>query len=170
MNNRFPNFAASLLQYPRAWASIRGSESHSGIRGSAKFYQTGYGVLVAVELTGLPAPTEKCKSPIFALHIHGGGSCTGNSEDPFADAGTHYNPNNCPHPYHAGDLPPVFGVNGYAFSVVLTNRFNVNEIIGKTVILHSNPDDFTTQPAGNAGKKIACGVIMYGNKNFDKRF
>ena len=42
---------------------------------------------------------------------------------------------------------------------VLTGRFRVEEILGKTVILHGAPDDFRTQPSGNAGKKIACGVI-----------
>ena len=43
---------------------------------------------------------------------------------------------------------------------VKTDRFSVNEIIGRTVVIHSDPDDFHTQPAGNAGKKIACGVIQ----------
>ena len=42
---------------------------------------------------------------------------------------------------------------------VLTGRFHVGEVIGKTVILHADPDDFHTQPSGNAGAKIACGVI-----------
>ena len=56
-------------------------------------------------------------------------------------------------------MPPLFGCNGAAFSVFLTDRITVNEIIGKTVIIHSDPDDFTSQPSGNAGTKIACGVI-----------
>lgn len=43
---------------------------------------------------------------------------------------------------------------------VYTDRFYVDEIIGKTVIVHEDPDDFHTQPSGNAGKKIACGVIL----------
>ena len=93
------------------------------------------------------------------MHIHSGMSCTGNKTDNFADAMTHYNPDNCPHPYHAGDMPPIFGVNGTAFSVFLTDRFSVKEIIGKSVIIHANPDDFTTQPSGNSGEKIACGII-----------
>ena len=84
----------------------------------------------------------------------------GTPVDPFSDALTHYNPDTCAHPQHAGDLPPLFGNNGYAFSMFLTNRFSVSEIIGRTVILHSAPDDFTSQPAGNSGVKIACGVIV----------
>lgn len=63
------------------------------------------------------------------------------------------------HPYHAGDLPPLFSANGNAVLEVLTDRFNIHQIIGKTIIIHRNPDDFTTQPSGNAGEKIACGVI-----------
>ena len=45
---------------------------------------------------------------------------------------------------------------------VLTGRFHVGEVLGKTVILHAQPDDFHTQPSGNAGTKIACGVIRRG--------
>lgn len=44
-----------------------------------------------------------------------------------------------------------------------TDRFSVEEIVGKTIIIHSNVDDFTTQPGGNSGEKIACGVIKRNN-------
>ncbi len=50
--------------------------------------------------------------------------------------------------------------NGYAFSAFLTDCFSLSEVMGKTVIIHGNPDDFTTQPSGNSGEKLACGVIM----------
>jgi superoxide dismutase, Cu-Zn family len=43
--------------------------------------------------------------------------------------------------------------------VFFTDKFNVQEVIGKSVIIHENPDDYRTQPAGNSGKKLACGVI-----------
>ena len=76
-----------------------------------------------------------------------------------SDAKAHYNPDNCEHPYHAGDMPPIFGNNGYAFSIFLTNRFCTDEIIGKTVIIHLQPDDFHSQPSGDSGAKIACGEI-----------
>ena len=72
---------------------------------------------------------------------------------------THYNPNNCLHPYHAGDLPPLLENQGYAYMRVLVDKFKISDIIGKTVIIHDSPDDFNTQPSGNSGKKIACGVI-----------
>lgn len=144
---------------PDALARVNGSSEYPNIIGNVWFYQTTYGVLVVSDISGLPTTPNVCAEPIFAFHIHEGGRCSGNSIDPFMDALTHYNPHNCPHPYHAGDLPPLFGANSYAFSVVLTTRFRIEDIIGKTVIIHSKPDDFTTQPSGNSGTKIACGVI-----------
>jgi Cu-Zn family superoxide dismutase len=56
-------------------------------------------------------------------------------------------------------MPPLFVNHGYAFSAFLTDKFYVRDVIGLTVIIHAQPDDFTTQPSGNAGKKIACGLI-----------
>ena len=131
---------------PEATAVIRGSSKYPKITGYVQFHQLQNGVMVIAQVKGLPTSTDKCKSPIFAFHIHSGSSCTGNESDPFANAMTHYNPNNCPHPYHAGDMPPLFGSNGSAFLAFLTNRFSVR-------------DDFTTQPSGNSGAKIACGKI-----------
>lgn len=89
-----------------------------------------------------------------------GTSCTGTSDDEFLDAKSHYNPNNCSHPYHAGDLPPLIECNGYAYMSVLLNKFELNDIVGKVIIIHEKPDDFTSQPSGNSGKKIACGKIV----------
>jgi len=148
-----------MQRRPQAFAIIKGSDQYPDVFGDVRFFQVESGVLVMATVSGLPNPEGNCMQPIFAFHIHGGDRCSGNETDPFADAGTHYNPGNCPHPHHAGDLPPLFGVNGNAFQVFLTDRFSVEEIIGMTVIIHSDPDDFTTQPSGNAGTKIACGVI-----------
>ncbi len=158
-NKSLPNFAGLFLRRPQAEAVLRGSARYPDISGKVRFFQTRYGVMVVAEISGLPDPAGECAAPVFAFHIHEGGSCSGNISDPFANAKMHYNPQNCPHPYHAGDLPPLFGANGYAFSSVLTSRFTVREIIGKTIIIHSAPDDFTSQPSGNSGTKIACGEI-----------
>ena len=145
--------------HPQAVAHIKGGADAAELSGQVRFYQGRESVLVVAEVSGLPQGTGKCDSPIFAFHIHGGGNCEGNGKDAFAEAGAHYNPKDCPHPYHAGDLPPLFGAGGKAFSVCLTDRFTVSDIIGKTVIIHASADDFTTRPSGNAGEKIACGVI-----------
>lgn len=144
---------------PQASARISGSESCPDISGTVRFYQTNEGVIVWAEVSGLPHSKLSCQERIFGFHIHKGIDCAGNMDDPFADAMSHYNPSDCGHPYHAGDLPPLFGNNGFALSLFLTDRFSVKEVIGRTVIIHNHPDDFTTQPSGNSGTKIACGVI-----------
>ncbi len=153
------DFMPLILENPLAIAKIAGSPDYPDINGIVQFYQTNAGVIVAARVQGLPNPDDECNSPVFAIHIHEGERCSGNETDYFADAKTHYNPDGCPHPYHAGDMPPLFGCKGFAFSVFLTDRFSVDEIFKKTVVIHSNPDDFSSQPAGNSGTKIACGVI-----------
>ncbi len=157
------NSKSSLLSLlrgrPQAAASIAGSENYPGISGTVRFYQTGKGVIVLAEISGLPHSEFPCHDRVFGFHIHEGTDCGGTMDDPFANVMSHYNPHGCEHPYHAGDLPPLFGNNGYALSLFLTQRFSVDEVIGRTVIIHDMPDDFTTQPSGRSGTKIACGVI-----------
>ena len=136
-----------------ARADIKGGEGLEGLSGEALFVQKQNGVLVTVRVKGLPSNN---RSGFFALHIHEGGSCL---EQGFTRTGSHFNPDSVPHPEHAGDLPPLLGAGKEAFLSVLTNRFTVKEVIGKTIVIHGGPDDFTSQPAGNAGEKIACGVI-----------
>ena len=157
--NNISNLSSVFARRPTALAIVRGEANHSTINGVVRFYKINTGVIVASEINGLPYSDDKCKENIFAMHIHSGEECTGNINDPFANAMTHYNPENCEHPQHAGDMPPLFGNGGYAFSVFFTDRFSVEEIIGRTVIIHDRADDFHTQPAGNSGSKIACGQI-----------
>ncbi|MBQ9648727.1 MAG: superoxide dismutase family protein [Oscillospiraceae bacterium] len=156
---RFAGYVRTLQRRPDAWAALSGSEAYPDVSGLVRFYQTRSGVLVAAEVSGLPEDADPCGKNILGFHIHGGAQCAGNEADPFADALGHYNPDDCPHPAHAGDMPPLFVNRGDAFQAFLTDRFSVREIVGKTVIVHSSADDFTSQPAGNAGTKIACGPI-----------
>jgi len=121
------------------------------VRGTVKFYQQPGGVLVVADISGLPG-----QDGFYGFHIHEGTGCTGAG---FADTRNHYDPRSRTHPNHAGDLPPLLGGNGRAYMAVLTDRFSIPEVLGRTVVIHSDPDDFTTQPSGNAGIKIACGVI-----------
>ena len=157
-----------LAQRPDAEAVMAGSAEYPNIKGTVDFIQLKNGVLVAAEVFGLPkSGTADCGNGIFALHLHEGGSCAGTPDDPFSSAGAHYNSGIrehnatgiCTHPYHAGDMPPLFANDGYAFLVFFTNRFSVEQIIGRTMVIHSSVDDFTSQPSGNAGKRIACGII-----------
>lgn len=150
---------ARSQRLPEAVAVLNGTGAYAMVHGVVRFFQRSNGVMVEAMFKGLPRKANPCEQPIFGFHIHGGTSCTGNMSDAFADVGMHYNPQMCDHPYHAGDLPPIFGVNGRAYMSFLTNRFTVQDVLGKTIILHDKPDDFTTQPSGNAGNKIACGII-----------
>lgn len=70
-----------------------------------------------------------------------------------------YNEDTLPHGNHIGDFPVLFSNNGYARMSFFTDKFKPEDIIGRSVIIHQNPDDYRTQPAGNSGKRIACGVI-----------
>lgn len=148
-----------LYGKPQAVANITGSMNYPTLSGAVRLYQTHPGVIVLTEVHGMPQSDRPCQKRIFGFHIHEGTNCGGDMDDPFADTMGHYNPNGCEHPYHAGDLPPLFGNNGIAISLFLTNQFSVNEVIGKTIVIHDHPDDFLTQPSGNSGIKIACGVI-----------
>lgn len=128
-----------MKQRPCAVARISGSCEYPEIRGCVWFYKTEMGVLVAAEVSGLPEACGKCNSPFFGFHIHEG-HC-------------------CPHPEHAGDMPPLLADCGYALQVFLTDKYCIDDIIGRTVIIHAKLDDFTSQPSGNSGEMIACGEI-----------
>lgn len=140
----------------QASAVIRGGQEAPDLSGVARFFQRSDGVLVTIQVTGLPAENP---GGFFSLHIHGGSGCAGEN---FAGTGGHFNPAGTPHPAHAGDLPPLLSCGGRAYLAVLTDRFTVADIIGRTVVIHGGSDDFRSQPAGDAGTKIACGVIKWG--------
>ena len=129
--------------------------------GSVHFQQQKDGnVEVTVDLTGLPPSTT------HGFDLHDKGSCSdyGNA------AGGHYNPTNAPHAapdaasHHAGDFGNVTAdANGEVHTSFMSHSISVggtNDVVGHAVILHANPDDLTSQPAGNAGPRIACGVVQ----------
>lgn len=105
MHSENINFLTFTKSRPKAYARIKGNNEYAGINGTAYFFQSKKGVIVAIQISGLPISTDKCMSHIFAVHIHSGNECSGNDSNPFANAKTHYNPQNCNHPYHAGDMP-----------------------------------------------------------------
>ena len=141
---------------PDAVAELRGRVEVPQLFGCVQFYQENGYVLIVARISGLQRGSE---TGFFGFHIHQGDSCFGTD---FSGTGSHYNPTGQAHPKHAGDLRPLLACQGNAYLSVKIDRFYVNEIIGRTVVIHSDPDDFHTQPAGNAGRKIACGVICKG--------
>ena len=156
MNNIDKKIFHFLLNHnPHAIAKVRGGENNMELSGLVEFYKLPNGVMVVADIDNLP----KSQTNIFAFHIHEGSSC----DDNFNKTGGHLNPDNSPHPRHMGDLPPLFSSDGNAWQAFFTNKFNIYDIVGKTVVIHDGYDDFTSQPAGNSGQKIACGEI----KKFD---
>ena len=157
MQNRKQNFI-NILQYccPDAYADIHGNNEYPCLCGEAYFYQTNYGgTIVEVEINNLPFLSEQTPDAFYGMHIHENGDCT----PPFDKTGNHYNPYDSLHPMHLGDMPVLLGNNGYAYSVFYTERYDIEDIIGRSIVIHLQPDDFTTQPSGNSGEKIGCGVI-----------
>ncbi len=141
------------MNITNASAVIRGNADAPRLRGHITFRKRRSGVLVTVDISGLPSDS---KSDFFALHIHEGESCGGRD---FSNAGRHFDMTRSPHPEHSGDLPPLLSCRGRAYMSVLTDRFDIEDVVGRTVIIHSDPDDFRTQPSGDSGSRIGCGVI-----------
>jgi Cu-Zn family superoxide dismutase len=149
-----------------AGAVIQGGPLAPQITGMVCFTDVPGGTMVSAEINGLPPylAAQNDESPIgpHGFHIHEYGNCdVGDPADPFKAAGDHWNPYNQPHGNHAGDFPVLFSNSGYAWMCFFTDKFKPSDVIGKAVIIHQNPDDYRSQPAGNAGKRLACGVIQW---------
>lgn len=147
-----------------AQAQIQGGPLAPTLRGLVQFFDIPGGTWVCASISGLPpyVPASGGQPPIgpHGFHIHENGTCViGDPANPFQEAGEHWNPTNQPHGNHAGDFPVLFSNNGLALTSFFTSQFKPHEAIGKSIIIHQNPDDYRTQPAGAAGKRLACGII-----------
>ncbi|MDD2203690.1 MAG: superoxide dismutase family protein [Bacilli bacterium] len=148
---------------PYATTHLIGNEFAPKLDGKIDFFPWLDGTLVKVEIANLPSVNKTTNNQentgFFAFHIHEGSTCD-DSEDHFKMAKGHYNPTKKEHPFHAGDLPSLLSNNGYSFMTFYTSRFKPEDIIKKAVIVHLKPDDYRTQPSGDAGERIACGIIV----------
>ena len=131
--------------------------------GQVQLTQTPNGVLIHAEVHGLPAGTH-------AFHIHETGVCTAPA---FTSAGGHFNPTHKHHGFkdpngpHLGDLPNLFiGSNGsgqvdvFGYGVHLTGENAVLDANGAAFVIHAGADDYASDPSGDAGARLACGVIQ----------
>ena len=149
-----------------AWAQQMGATTElkpttgNTAAGTVTFAQKGEKVSVVANVSGLsPGP--------HGFHIHEKGDCSAGDG---MSAGGHFNPTAKPHgdpttpDHHAGDMPQlVADASGKATLTAdlspMTIGAGANDIVGKAVIVHKDADDFKTQPTGNSGARVACGVI-----------
>jgi superoxide dismutase, Cu-Zn family len=161
--------AIALAAFASAAVAQQSDKAHAEFKdgtgksiGTATFEQVSRGVLVDLTLTGAPEGAH-------ALHIHAVGKCEGPA---FTTAGGHWNPASKPHGLmtagggHAGDIPNVFvpaGGNLHAMILIdgamLKGATGILDADGAAIMLHATADDYKTDPTGNAGARVACGVI-----------
>jgi Cu-Zn family superoxide dismutase len=142
-----------------AVASLTPTQNNN-VRGLFMFHQMGDHLMVHARVTGLTPNAE------HGVHVHEKGECASTDG---SSAGGHFNPDGKPHgpqsgAHHAGDMPALKadanGVADVKFSLHgPTVSAGTTSLVGRAVIVHAAPDDYTTQPTGNSGARIACGVI-----------
>jgi Cu-Zn family superoxide dismutase len=149
---------------PRATANLAGRDGRA--MGIASFIATAHGVLIELDLKGLPPGAH-------AIHIHTSGNC--DRKAAFTAAGPDFSsePNRmhgylAAHGVHAGDLPNQFAANDGTLHASTTSnaislgagKKSIFDRDGAAIIVHAKADDYVSQPAGNSGDRIACGVIV----------
>jgi len=143
----------------RAVARLEPTEG-STVSGVVTFEQLNGTVRIVADVSGL-------EPGVHGFHIHETGDC---SAPDASSAGGHFNPQGYRHgapgddEHHAGDLGNIEAAEDGTAHLELevdyiTLASGETSVMGKAVIVHSDPDDFTTQPTGNAGSRLACGVI-----------
>ena len=145
---------------PKAVAKIEPTKGNTA-SGTAEFVQRGDKVVVTVAMSGLKPDGE------HGFHVHDKGDCS--SGDGMSTGG-HFNPDAKPHgpqdaPHHAGDLPALKAdAGGNAKGTFTLDGVTVapgpSSLVGRGLIVHKDPDDYKTQPTGNSGARIGCGVIQ----------
>ena len=144
---------------PHAVADLNPTQG-SNVRGKVHFYQTGNGVRVVADISGLTPGRH-------GFHVHEKGDC---SAPDGASAGAHFNPTGMKHgapesaERHAGDFGNITAdESGKAHYERVDKNISfegANSVLGRGVIVHAKADDLMTQPAGDAGARLACGVII----------
>ncbi len=148
---------------PKAVAKLEPTKGNA-VAGTVTFEQRGSAVLVSGTVTGLKPGTE------HGFHVHEKGDCS--SGDGMSAAG-HFNPAGKPHGHHggmerhAGDMPNLksdaYGNASFSFETTgISVGSGPADIVGRGLIVHRDPDDYKSQPAGNAGPRLACAVIAKG--------
>ncbi len=147
----------------KAFVTISGTIQDTSVSGTATFVQA-YGKVKMILDLYIPS---KANSSV-AVHLHEMGDCGNMGKD----AHGHWNPTNQSHgkwgsaSFHLGDIGNVaLDAQGHGKMELVTSLWSIgdnanNSILGRSVIVHSGTDDYVSQPAGNAGSRIGCGVIQ----------
>lgn len=156
---------AHTMKAPDAMATLE-PRSGSNATGTVSFWDMGSGnVRIKIDMTGVPAGTH-------GFHVHEKGDC---SAPDASSAGGHFNPTSMAHgapdaeqPHHAGDLGNITADDKGEIHTTMNSRSVMlgsgnDSVMGKALVLHADRDDLTTQPSGNSGKRIACGVVEMGS-------
>ena len=146
---------------PRATAQLQPTRGNS-VSGNVTFTQNGDKVVVVANVSGLKPNQE------HGFHVHEKGDC---SSGDGMSAGGHFNPKGSPHgppstqARHAGDMPSLkadsYGNASFTAELdIITVSDGPTSVVGRGLIVHAQPDDYKTQPVGNAGARLACAVIQ----------
>jgi Cu-Zn family superoxide dismutase len=156
-----PEPAPAAAPAQTATATLQSDEP--GFSGTVTLTQDGAGVKIVADVSGVK------KDGKHGFHVHENGQCE--HTDHFKSAGGHFNPANVEHacpptdPRHAGDLGNLEVKGGTGHLEITSNALSLsgpNSVVGKALILHAGEDDCKTQPTGNSGDRLACGVVTMG--------
>ena len=150
---------ASISGKPEATATLA-ARSGSAVAGTVSFTEASDGLKIRATITGL-------KPGAHGFHIHEAGDC---SAPDASSAKGHFNPMAKTHAHyaeaahHGGDLPNLManakGEANFDYTATDLTLSGSNGVVGRSVVVHTDPDDYKSQPAGNSGARIACGVIV----------
>jgi Cu-Zn family superoxide dismutase len=147
-------------------ATLQGAPEDTDFSGTVTITPEGNGVRIVAHVSGVD------KDGKHGFHVHETGDCShGEGGKHFTSAGGHFNPAGAEHacpptePRHAGDLGNIEVTGGTGHLETTTTLLTLtgpNSVVGKAIILHAGEDDCKTQPTGNAGDRLACGVVTMG--------
>jgi len=167
INTTAPPPEPETISAETATATLQGAPTDTDFKGTITFTPEGNGVRVAAHVEGVDTDGA------HGFHVHETGDCThGEGDKHFTTAGGHFNPAGVEHacppaePRHAGDLGNIEVTGGSGHIEATTTLLSLsgpNSVVGKAIILHAKADDCKTQPTGDAGDRLACGVVTLGN-------